>query len=394
MLINGARQSGKSTLTALVAGTQENPLTKSLDRPQILEAAREDPNTFVEHPGLLVIDEIQYAPELLLPIKYQVDIDPRPGRYLLTGSARVLGLKSLPDALPGRMETIELWPFSQGEIEDGVDGFAEAVFHLADAPLPVLPGDSRRSLSLRIARGGFPEAVARSDPRRRRRFLASYVSTLIDRDIRDLSDISKPADLRRLLQLVAARTGQLLIAANLASDLSVSARTVQRYLDLCEEVFLIKRVPAWSSNLATRVVATPKVACVDSGIASYLLGLDENRLATGGDLFGPLLEGFVLMELSRQLTWAEDDIRLFHYRTKDQVEVDAVLEKADGRIAGVEVKASATVRSEDFRGLRLLERQAGDAFAAGVVLYTGDQALSFGPRLKALPVSALWRLPR
>ncbi|WP_239126982.1 DUF4143 domain-containing protein [Planobispora siamensis] len=139
-------------------------------------------------------------------------------------------------------------------------------------------------------------------------------------------------------------------------------------------------------------MATPKVACVDSGVAACLLGLDENRLATGGDLFGPLLEGFVLMELARQITWAEEEVRLFHYRTKDMVEVDAVLETTDGRIAGVEVKASATVRSDDFRGLRLLERQAGDAFAAGVVLYTGDECLSFGPRLKALPVGALWRL--
>ncbi|MER5625287.1 ATP-binding protein [Streptosporangium sp. NPDC002544] len=392
VLINGARQSGKSTLTTLVASTGESPLTRSLDRPEILAAAQEDPNTFVEHSGLLVIDEIQHAPELLRSIKYQVDTDSRPGRFLLTGSARVLGLKSLPDALPGRMETIELWPFSQGEIDGGADDFVDSVFRLADGPLPILSGDSRRALALRIARGGFPEAVARPDPRRRRRFLASYVNTLIERDIRDLSDISKPADLRRLLQLVAARTGQLLVAANLASDLSVSAKTVQRYLDLCEEIFLIKRVPAWSSNLATRAIATSKVACVDSGIAAYLLGLDENRLATGGDLFGPLLEGFVLMELARQLSWAEEDVRLFHYRTKDQVEVDAVLETADGRVAGVEVKASATVRSDDFRGLRLLERQTGDAFAAGVVLYTGDQSLSFGPRLKALPVSALWRL--
>ncbi|MEU9836651.1 ATP-binding protein [Streptosporangium sp. NPDC048047] len=392
VLVNGARQSGKSTLTALIASDHENPLTRNLDRPDVLAAAQEDPNTFVEHPGLLAIDEIQYAPELLLPIKYQVGTDPRPGRFLLTGSARVLGLKSLPDALPGRMETIELWPFSQGELEGAVDGFAESVFHLADGPLPVLPGDSRRALALRIARGGFPEAVARSDPRRRRRFLGSYVNTLIERDIRDLAGISKPADLKRLLQIVAARTGRLLVAANMASELSVSARTVQRYLDLCEEIFLIKRIPAWSGNLATRAVVTPKVACVDSGIAAYLLGLDENRLATGGDLFGPLLEGFVLMELSRQLSWADEDIRLFHYRTRDQVEVDAVLETADGRVAGVEVKASATVRSEDFRGLRLLERQTGDAFAAGVVLYTGDQSLSFGPRLKALPVSALWRM--
>lgn len=393
VLLNGARQAGKSTLANLVAAGSPGSELRSLDQPQWLSAAQEDPTGFVRHDGLLVIDEIQRAAELFLSLKHEVDSDPRPGRYLLTGSARILGLKQLPDALPGRMETIELWPLSQGEVEGRRDRFVEAVFTLPNGQLPGLPVVERADLAGRIVRGGFPAAVRRRDERRRSRLLAGYVSDLIDRDIRQLADIGRADELRRMLQLAAARTGQLLVAAELANDLGVSGRTVLRYLELCEEVFLIKRIPAWSSNLAKRMINSPKVAFVDSGIAAYLLGQNQARLShLTSPMIGPLMEGFVLMELARQLTWAEDEIRLYHYRTKDKVEVDAVLETSDGRIAAVEVKASATVTGRDFTGLRHLQSQAGDMFIAGVVLYAGAQSLSFGPRLKALPVSALWEL--
>lgn len=393
VLINGARQAGKSTLADLVCATVPDSELRSLDQPQWLSAARDDPIGFVRHDSLLAIDEIQRVPELFLPIKHEVDIDPRPGRYLLTGSARILGLKQLPDALPGRIETIELWPLSQGELEGRRDGFAGAIFSLPDGVPPSLPAVERAELASRLTRGGFPAAVQRRDERRRTRLHASYVKDLIDRDIRELSDIGRTDELRRLLQLVAARTSTLLVAQQLAVDLGISGRTVLRYLDLCEEVFLIKRIPAWSSNLGKRVISSPKVAFVDSGIAAYLLGQNSARLANlTSTVIGPLMEGFVTMELARQLTWADEEIRLYHYRTKDKVEVDAVLETNDGRIAGVEVKASATVTSADFKGLRHLQAQAGDAFATGVVLYTGAESLSFGPRLKALPVSALWQL--
>lgn len=198
-----------------------------------------------------------------------------------------------------------------------------------------------------------------------------------------------------MLQLAAARTGQLLVASELAKDLSVTGRTVLRYLELCEEIFLIKRIPAWSSNLAKRAISSPKVAFVDSGIAAYLLGQSQARLSQlTSTMIGPLMEGFVVMELSRQLSWAEEEIRLYHYRNKDKVEVDAILETNDGRIAAVEVKASATVTGADFKGLRHVQAQTGAAFTAGVVLHTGTQSISFGPRLKALPVSALWHLSR
>ncbi|MDR8408955.1 ATP-binding protein [Nonomuraea sp. 3-1Str] len=390
VLINGARQCGKSTLVRGVAKDVAAEW-RDLDDPVARQAAVSDPAGFVDFPQLMVVDEIQRVPELLLAIKAQVDRDPRPGRYLLTGSSRLLGLRDLPDTLPGRMETIELWPFSQGEIDGTADGFVDAVF--AQGPeLRHTTGVSRAGYAARLVRGGFPEAVARQNARRSQRFFDSYVGDLIARDIRQLSEIERSGQMRALLRMLAARSGQLLMANGLSNELQLSASTVHRYLALLEEVFLIKRIPAWSRNLGNRAVAAPKLAFVDSGIAANLLGADARGLVRPGSAFGPLLEAFVLMELGRQLTWAEERVDLFHYRTKDKVEVDAVLENRQGRVVGIEVKAASTVRAEDFRGLRHLADRLGDDFVTGVVLYTGDQTYSFGDRMRAMPVSALWEI--
>jgi uncharacterized protein len=388
--LNGARQAGKSTLARLVASQTEGSLVRLLDDPATLRAATDDPTTFVEHDGLLVIDEIQLVPELIRPIKVAVDLDPRPGRYLLTGSSRVLGLRDLPDALPGRMEVIELWPFSQGEIDGAPDRFVDAAFVHG----PGLSHGStlrRRDYLERVARGGFPEALRRS-PHRRAAFFDSYISTLIERDVLQLAAIERLGQMRRLLALLAGRAGGLLVPATLAGQSALSRSTLVRYLELLTSVFLIKQIPAWSSNQTQRATATPKLAFVDSGIASHLLGQDEARMGEPGGAAGPLVENFVLMELARQLTWSDERAGLYHYRTRDQLEVDAVLETPDGRVVGVEVKAGATVRTEDLAGLRHLEARTGDRFVAGFVLYTGQQTLPFGPRLRALPMDALWSL--
>jgi uncharacterized protein len=390
VLVNGARQSGKSTLLRQIARGQAAEW-RDLDSPVVRQAAQADPAGFVDYPDTMVIDEIQRVPELLLPIKAQVDNDPRPGRYLLTGSARVLGLRSLPDALPGRMETIELWPFSQGEIDEAPDGFIDAIFtHGADLRHESLV--SRAEYADRIVRGGFPEAIARSNPRRRERFHDSYVADLVARDVMQLSDIERTVQMRALIRLLAMRSGQLLVASSVANEAGISQATALRYISLLEEVFLIKRVPAWSRNISSRVSRAPKVAFVDSGIAANLLGADARSLIRPGGPFGALLEGFVAMELARQATWSQTRTELFHYRTKDNVEVDTVLESRQGKAVGIEVKAASTVGQEDFRGLHHLSQRLGDDFVAGLVLYTGQQTLSFGPRLRAMPVSALWEV--
>jgi uncharacterized protein len=389
VVITGARQCGKSTLVQVVAKGRAAEW-RSLDTAVTRQAAVADPAGFVDYQGLMVIDEIQRVPELLLAIKEQVDADPRPGRYLLTGSARVLGLRSLPDTLPGRTETIELWPFSQGEIDGARDGFIDAVFE-AGADLSHSSEVSRAEYAERIVRGGFPEAVARTNSRRRERFFDSYLADLIARDVTQLSDIERTAEMRAMIRLLAARSGQLLVISRLSSDAALPVRTLNRYLALLEEVFLVKRIPAWSRNVSARAVGTPKLAFVDSGIAANMLGADVRSLLRPGGPFGPLLEGFVLMELARQLTWSGQRAELSHYRTKDKVEVDAVLENRQGSVVGIEIKASSTVTAGDFRGLRHLAERIGSDFIAGIVLYTGTQTLPFGPRLRAVPVSALWQ---
>lgn len=388
--INGARQSGKSTLASVVAATKDPVRALTLDDPAALRAAQDDPVGFVEHDGLLVIDEVQRAPGLFLPIKAEVDADPKPGRFLLTGSAHVLGLKSLPDALPGRMETIELWPFSQGEIADAPDRFIDAAFAVG----PQLVRDSslrRRDYIERAAIGGFPEAVRRTD-RRRAAFFESYLDTIIKRDVQEISAVERIPQLRKLLQLLAIRSANLLVSATVAGELDIHRTTVTRYLALLETVFLIKTIPAWSGGSTHRAIGTPKLAFVDTGLLCHLLGQGPARLADPGGAAGPVLENFVLMELSRQLTWNEERATLWHYRTKDKVEVDAVLESADGRIVGIEVKAGATLHKHDFAGLRHLQDRLGNRFVAGFVLYTGKHSLPFGDRLRALPIDALWHV--
>ena len=387
VLVNGARQCGKSTLVAQIGGARQAEW-RSLDRAATRQAAAFDPAEFVAGADLMVIDEVQRVPELLLAIKEAVDTDPRPGRFLLTGSARFLGLRGLPDALPGRMESIELWPLSQGEIDSSPDGFVDAIFTLGQE-LRHTSAVDRAGYVERVVRGGFPEAVARADGRRER-FLDSYVADLINRDVIQLSEIERGPEMRALTRLVAARSGQLLVPGALGGQLGLPQPTVKRYLGLLEEVFLIKRIPAWSRNLSTRAVGTAKVAMVDSGIAANLLGLDAKSLRQPTSPLGPLLEGFAAMEIARQLTWCEQRAEMYHYRTRDNVEVDIVLENRRGRVVAIDVKAASTVRAEDFRGLRHLADRLGDDLIAGIVLYTGRETLPFGPRFRAVPLSAVW----
>jgi predicted AAA+ superfamily ATPase len=392
VVVNGARQVGKSTLAKLIVARSPGARELYLDDQAVRAAAEADPSAFVRHDSLLMIDEIQRVPELLLAIKREVDRDTRPGRFLLTGSARLLGLKDLPDALPGRTETIELWPLSQGEIDSTADGFVDAVFR-RDGHVRVPPSSlTKRDYVARALRGGYPEAVRRDPGRRRAKFFDSYVTDLVTRDVRQISDIERSAEMRRLLSVVAARMGTLAVVQSMANDIALPRQTLSRYLDLLELIFVIKRIPAWSSNLTTRAISTPKLIITDSGLGGRLIGMSEERAKDPTAPVGPLLENFAIGEVARQLTWAEEPVQLFHYRDRDRVEVDMVLEHAAGTVIGVEVKAAETVRAEDFRGLRHLANRLGDRLRAGIVLYAGEQQLSFGDRLAALPMAALWTL--
>jgi uncharacterized protein len=343
---------------------------------------------------LLVIDEVQRVPDLLLAIKHEVDLDPRPGRFLLTGSARLFALHDIPDLLPGRSETIELWPLSQGELDRSTDGFVDALFDQGVELVARESGLTRDDYLDRALCGGYPEAVRRTDLGRRARFFESYISDLINRDVRQVSQIERPEQMRRLLNLVAASMASLTVPAARANQLQLPASTVKRYLDLLELLFVVRRIPAWSTNLTTRAVATPKLIIVDPGLAGHRAGMTLKRAKHPTAPVGPLIENFVIAELARQLSWAEEPVRLYHYRDRDRYEVDAILERASGEVVAIEVKAAETVRSEDFRGIRRLQRRLGDRLLAGVVLYAGQHSLPFGERLRALPISAMWTARR
>lgn len=385
VIINGARQTGKSTLAELCLRNDADGVRRYLDDPRTRASADADPVAFLDAPGTMLIDEVQRVPELWLPIKHVVDRDPRPGRFLLTGSARLLGLNQLPDALPGRSETIELFPLSQGEITDKPDGFVEAAF-AHGSRLQAEPSELRRRDYLALAsRGGYPEAVRRTTPRRRDQFFRSYLDDIMSRDVHQVADIRRGSDMRRLVGALAAQSGGLLNYSRLSSDLAIPASTVRDYVELLELIYLIRLIPAWSANATARAVATPKLVFNDVGLAGFLVSGVTNDATTGG-----LVETFVIGELARQITWSRMMPRLHHYRDRDGYEVDAVLEDNAGRVVAIEVKAAETVRTSDFRSLRVLERRLGDRFRAGFVVYCGDQQLPFGENLACLPISALW----
>lgn len=390
VLLHGARQTGKSTLARRIAGDPHPARYISLDDATKLAAATSDPQAFVRGlAGPVVIDEVQRAPGLFLALKRSVDEDRTPGRFLLTGSANVLLLPQLAETLVGRMEVLTLWPLSQGEVEGRREGLVDALFGEQGRSLPGSVGPPT-DLWPRVRRGGYPEALARPTTERRDAWLGSYVTTLLQRDIRDLASIEGLADLPRLLGLVAANAGNLVSFAELSRDAGIAQTTLKRYLALLETSFLVQRIPPWSANLGKRLIKTPKLYLADTGLAAHLLGWGESDRPEVDATAGRLLENFVFMELTKAITWSRVQPRLFHFRTASGSEVDFVLEDRSGRCVGIEVKAGASLGEKDFRGLRTLRDAIGDRFRCGVVFYAGAEAVPFGDRLFAAPIVSLW----
>lgn len=391
VMVIGPRQAGKTTLVRELAAKALPMSYITFDEASARRAASEDPVGFVaglEMPA--AIDEVQRVPEILLEIKRVVDRDPRPGQFLLTGSAHVLSLPRVADALVGRVETVTLWPLAQAEVESSSENLVDRLF---DGRLPSLSGllPGREAWLDRALAGGLPEAREREEGRRRDAWFSSYLETLVERDIRDLADIRALDEVPALLTLVASRSTGPLNVASLAGELRISEASVRRYLSLLRAVFVVLRVPSWRRNLGKRATAAPKYQMVDSGLAAHLLSLDRDRLAADEALAGGLFEGFVRMELVKQSEWSEAQPTVLHFRSRGGGrEVDAVLERRGGQVVGVEVKASASLSPRDFRGLEELRESRTDDFMAGVVIYAGEQTLPFGDRMWALPVAALW----
>ncbi len=390
VVVLGARQVGKSTLLQQVAAAEGAGRTLlTLDDQVLRTAASRDPAGFIATLDTPVaIDEIQRVPELLTEIKLRVDRDQTPGQFAITGSANLLKMKRVKESLAGRAEYIRLRPFSQGELrgmrESFIPGLFESRFPIVDdAPI------GHREYAEMLAVGGYPEIQGR--PRNRRfPFFESYIEGILERDIADLRDVTDSAAIAQLLRAVGATSAAELNIEGLSRTLDMGATTIRRNVELLEMLFLIHRLPAWRDNLLARSIKRPKVHIADTGLLAFLTGTDERRVANAPDLIGMFFETFAAMELVRQISWLEDAPRIYHYRDREQREVDLVLEFPDGSVAGVEVKAAATVRDRDFRGLRYLRDKLGDKFKAGALLYTGARSVPFGDRLAAVPFAGLW----
>lgn len=428
VLVHGPRQCGKTTLARtkcdlryLLRGERRleldgRPLAsvlpwsrgyeyRNFEEQAVRDAAEDDLAGFVANlPERVVLDEVQRNPRLFAALKIEVDRRRVPGRFLLTGSTNILLVPALSDSLAGRMEIVHLHPLAQCEIlgpfstdtisltEGGSPGFLDSLFGDGFASRQVTRLGAE--LAERIAAGGYPAALARPDGTRRARWYLGYLDALIQRDVRDLARIRALDVMPRLLKAVAANTARPMNVARLAGPFAVSAPTIRDYLTLLERVFLLHQVPAFHDNRLKRLTKAPRLHFGDTGLACALLNADEETLAADRTLLGQMVETFVFQELVRQASWAEGSFSFSHYRDKDQTEVDIVIERGVVQVAGVEVKAGATVRSSDFRGLRRLREVSGDRFASGVVLYDGEYVLPFGDRLRAVPMRLLWETPK
>ena len=386
VLIVGPRRAGKTTLARRLEEAGRSYMT--LDDQTTLEAAQSDPKGFIRGLDGAIIDEIQRVPDLLLAVKKTVDEDDRPGRFLLTGSANVLTLPRVADSLAGRMETIQMLPLARAEIEGHSPTFLERIFEgkLQSQPGAIIGEELVRLVLL----GGFPEAIRRDNERRRQDWLRSYLSAILTRDLRDVADIEKLTELPKFVRLLAEHSGQLVNYSQVGAGINVSYKTAQRYVGLLEQVFLIATVQPWFTSALKRIVKTPKLHFLDSGLLAMVRGLTFDRVKADRAMFGAMLESFAFAEVRKLLTGSDLRLTTYHFRDGDMREVDIVLERDDGMIVGVEVKASATVRTGDFAGLKTLAAVCGDRFAFGVVLYDGADVVPFGDKLAAAPLSCLW----
>jgi len=386
IIVNGPRQSGKSTLVKnVLAGEVFNYYT--FDDATTLSAAKRDPQGFIEGLiGVSIIDEVQMVPEILKAIKLTVDNDRTPGRFILTGSADIMALPGISESLTGRMELITLWPFSQSELKNEKETFAELLFKKPEQLIRQATPMSKLQLARKVIAGGYPEIQRRDSDRRRNAWFESYLSGILQRDIRELAQLDRLATIPDLLTHIAARMGSTVNYSELSRTSGIPNTSLKRYLTHLEHIFLIKKLHPWSGNISKTLVKSPKYVITDAGLSSFLLGLENAEELESSRHFGPLLESFVVMELIKQLSWSEVKYKIYHFRSHSGNEIDIVLQDNKSRITGIEVKLSSSVGRSDFKGLVSLKEELGEKFHKGIILYSGTQTIPFEDSIFALPL--------
>ena len=384
----GPRQSGKTTLIRRIAESDKRQYL-TLDDRQNRQIAQEDPIGLLRDKTRVAIDEIQHAPDLILEIKRLVDIDPEPGRFLITGSVDLFRTAVSPDSLAGRVQTIELFPFSQMELESHKP--PEFLTRAFSSDLPNFKMMQRKNgLEERVLTGGYPNMLFRNSEARRRTWIREYVRSLVDQDTKVLTDVGKRNEFARLISYLAETAGQLLNLSRIAAYLQVDGSTVNRWISLLEQMFLVRRIPGWYRNHLKRQIKAPKIHFLDSGLLAALTNVDSRKISTDRSRFGTLLQSFVFSELLKNIAQIDEQLTISHYRDKNGVEVDFVLENFAGDTVGIKVKTGATAHLKDFRGLEHLQKHAVGRFAAGIVLHDGDRIQKFGENMVAIPIKVLW----
>lgn len=392
VLLRGARQAGKTVIARSIAESSHPSTLLSLDDAFSRGALSPSPQSWIDAlTGPVVIDEVQREPAVLSAIKLSVDRDRTAGRFLLTGSADVLTGPKVAESLAGRMDVHTLWPLSAGELRGVREGFVDAVFASGPLALEDLPVD-RDGLVEAVLAGGFPEPVLTLSERGRARWFDSYLTSVIERDVRDLSGVTGLAVMPRVLTALAARTGSQLNLSEVSRTVGVPRTTLERYAALFAATFLVRALPAWSGSIAKQLARSPKVLFTDSGLLAHLLRAERRVLRERPELFGVLLEDYVATEVLKQMSWAETRCSAFHFRTQGGAEVDLVLEGPGGALVGVETKAARSLGPHDVKGMRVFAESVGDRFHRGVILHTGSRAVHLGGEVYALPVGSLWTL--
>lgn len=398
VFLNGARQAGKSTLVlnnlSEIGKNGVEAVYITFDNVTQMAAAASAPEAFLSaYENTLVLDEVQMVPEIFRALKAKIDtlrLENKPasnGRYLLTGSANILALPQLAEALVGRMNVLTLYPFCTAETTGGKGTGLDRIFSMNFSGM-----DSRNiSLAEAIKASTYPEIFDKED-KEINSWFDGYISTILQRDVKMLADLEKISLLPSLLRVLASRAGNLINDADLSRDVGLNAVTGKFYRNILKMMFLTIDVPPWYRNIGKRLVKSSKGYLVDTLFLCYVLGLKlEYLVKTRPDLFGHALENYVVMELTKLLSFNDSKAKLYHFRTSDGKEVDFVLEKPDGSLWAIEVKNSDSVSAKDFNGVKLFAELAGRNFQGGIVLYSGKDAVPFGENLWAVPHYLLWQ---